>query len=107
MSFEDEMRFLMQIQQCVKNDPELTQKIIRACMDGTEERLQQEVQLRVDAEFALSMAHSMISQSQMDKNPAYEAKILRVLINSGAFSGTPFAEGAQLRLKDERLKRVR
>lgn len=101
MTYSEECVFLNMIRQAVLEDPTLTQKIIGSCMDGTKQRLDMEVTLRANSEFALSMAYSLIPDSKMSKNPAYAGKIRLALAHSGAFKGTPFAKDLEADLLAE------
>lgn len=99
MTFSEELAFLAMIRDAVHQDPTLTQKIVGACMEGTTQRLDQVNDLRVNAEFALTMAYSMIPESKLEKNPLHAQKIMRVLVDSAAFTGTPMVQELEAKLQ--------
>mgnify|MGYP001761613248 CR=1 FL=1 len=99
MTFSEELAFLSMVRDAVNQDPTLTQKIVGACMEGTTQRLERINDLRVNAEFALSLAYSMIPDSKLEKNPLHAQKIKRSLVDSGSFHGTPMAEELEAQLQ--------
>lgn len=91
MNTVERQQFLAMVRKVVGDNPDMLGQIIIAAQQGIEERLEKVNEQRVNAEFALSSIFDLVPKKSLDARPLVAVKAKRVLMESGAFAGTEFA----------------
>lgn len=92
MNYAQKQAFLAQVSVMVEAGEVTIAELVATGTKALEDKCERINELRVQAEFALTMVVDLVPQSKHAKHNVAMTKAKKVLVNSGAFAGTEMAE---------------
>lgn len=92
MNFESKQQFMAAVGAMVQGGHVTIAELVDVGTHALEQKLERVNQMRVDAEFALTMIVDLVPSSKHAKHAVAMTKAKKVLVNSGSFAGTEMAE---------------
>lgn len=92
MDYNAKQQFLAYVCEMVEKGEVSVAELVAAGTQALENRYEKVNQMRVDAEFALTMVVDLVPKSKHEKHVVAMTKAKKVLVRSGSFEGTVLAQ---------------